>query len=76
LAPVPLYQLRTHLTYRSVNIDTGKGTYSRKGIAWIILDSALAGPSPQATDSIVVVFALIYFSRFPPKKRMSSPKTI
>jgi hypothetical protein len=61
-----------------VKIDTGKGTYSHQGIGLItpdphIPDSA-SGPSPEAPDSIVVAGTPIYFSRFPPKKRMSSPK--
>jgi hypothetical protein len=32
-------------------------------------------PKGEATDSIAVVFACFYFSRFPPENRMSSPKT-
>ena len=31
---------------------------------------------PEATDSIMVAQSPIYFSRFQPKNRMSSPKTI
>jgi hypothetical protein len=31
---------------------------------------------PETNDSIAVAFAMIYFSRFLPKKRMSSPKAI
>jgi hypothetical protein len=57
-----------------------KNIFAPRGIASItpdphIRDSA-SGPSPEATDSIAVAFTPIYFSRFPPKKRMSSPKTI
>jgi hypothetical protein len=76
LAPVSLYQLRTHLTYRFVKIDTGKERIRGRASPGLSRIPRRPGPSPQATDSIVVAFALIYFSRFPPKKRMSSPKTI
>jgi hypothetical protein len=43
-----------------------------KGIAWMIPDFPQPGSYPEATDSMAVAFAMIYFSRFPPKKRMSS----
>jgi hypothetical protein len=42
----------------------------------IIGTEGQSGMKPEAPDSIAVAFAVIYFSRFQPKNRMSSPKTI
>jgi hypothetical protein len=41
----------------------------------IIGTEGRSGMKPEAPDSIAVAFSMIYFSRFQPKNRMSSPKT-